>query len=212
MNRKYLEVCRKIVSDLRSDLENDDGTFDLIDDMSRAEKILGREISEIYDCIEEAKQYSRTIRRNALTIIDLIEIYLDEQKTLSFYLSELQLNDPDFNKLIEQAFQSYKNTEVDTATEKIWDAFERIKTYFTQYDKKHSAEELIDVMSKNNDGYKKMLLEEFAELTKIGNDFCIRHHETDKNIICCKQHYEYLFYRCLSVLRLAVNILVKDNC
>lgn len=65
------------------------------------------------------------------------------------------------------------------ATEKVWDAFERIKTYYQQYDKKTSADRLLDVISKGDADYKAMLQEEFSALTKLGNRFRIRHHETD---------------------------------
>lgn len=54
------------------------------------------------------------------------------------------------------------------ATEKVWDAFERIKTYYQQYDKKTSADRLLDVISKGDADYKAMLQEEFSALTKLG--------------------------------------------
>lgn len=52
-----------------------------------------------------------------------------------------------------------------------------------------------------------MLQEEFSALTKLGNRFRIRHHETDKKDIGCNEHYDYLFHRCLSVLKLATSVL-----
>lgn len=76
MNRQYAE---KIISALKDDLENDYKGFELADDMSRAEKMLGRDISAICDCVEEAKRHSGTIRSNAQTIIDLLEMELLEQ-------------------------------------------------------------------------------------------------------------------------------------
>ena len=42
--------------------------------------------------------------------------------------------------------------------------------------------------------------------TKLGNRFRIRHHETDKKDIGCNEHYDYLFHRCLSVLKLATSV------
>lgn len=84
MNRQYAE---KIISALKEDLENDYKGFELADDMSRAEKLFGKELPAIIDCMEEAKYYSGTIRRNAQTIIDLLEMELAEQATLSFDLA-----------------------------------------------------------------------------------------------------------------------------
>ena len=66
---------------------------------------------------------------------------------------------------------------------------------------------MLDVISKGDSDYKAMLQEEFSALTKLGNRFRIRHHETDKKDIGCNEHYDYLFHRCLSVLKLATSVL-----
>ena len=150
MNRQYAE---KIISALKDDLENDYKGFELADDMSRAEKLFGKELPAIIDCMEEAKYYSGTIRRNAQTIIDLLEMELAEQATLSFDLAAFRINDTEFCKLVEQSFQLYKEAKIGMATEKVWDAFERIKTYYQQYDKKTSANRLLDVISKGDADY-----------------------------------------------------------
>lgn len=80
MNRYYAE---DVISALRNDLENDYKGFDLASDMSRAEKLFGRDIPAICDCVEEAKRFSGTIRSNAQTIIDLLEMELSEQAGVS---------------------------------------------------------------------------------------------------------------------------------
>lgn len=79
MNRQYAE---KIISALKDDLENDHNGFEPVDDMSRAEKLFGKELPAIVDCMEEARSYSGTIRRNAQIIVDLLEIELAEQKPI----------------------------------------------------------------------------------------------------------------------------------
>lgn len=76
MNKQYAE---KIISALKDDLENDFKGFELIDDMSRAEKLFGKEIPEICDCLDEARSYSGTIHRNAEIIIDLLQMKMAEQ-------------------------------------------------------------------------------------------------------------------------------------
>lgn len=48
---------------------------------------------------------------------------------------------------------------------------------------------------------------EFIELTKIGNNFRIRHHETNKIDITDVRHYDYFFNRCLSMIALAIQYL-----
>lgn len=204
MNRQYAE---KIISALKDDLENDYNGFELTDDMSRAEKLFGKELPAIVDCTEEARSYGGTIRRNAQTIIDLLEMELAEQATLSLDLAAFRIDDAEFCKLIEQSFQLYKDAKIDIATEKVWDAFERIKTYYLQCDKKTSADRLLDIMSKGCTDYKAMLQEEFSALTRLGNEFRIRHHETNKKDICFNEHFDYLFHRCLTVLKLATSVL-----
>lgn len=204
MNKQYAE---KIISSLKDDLENDSKGLNLIDDMCRAEKLFGKEIPEICDCMDEARSYSGTVHRNAETIILLLEMKLEEQATLSYALTDFKIKDTGFCKLIEQSFNLCQEGKIDMATEKLWDAFERIKTYYRKCDKKTSASKVVDTMSKRNSDFNKIISAEFSALTQIGNDFRIRHHETNKIDVCCKEHYDYLSYRCLSVLKLATAIL-----
>lgn len=208
MNKRYVT---KTIAELQYDLENDYTETKLFDDISRAEKLFGKDVPAIHDCVEEVQHFNGTIRRNAQIVVDLLEVALSEQASLSYDLVDFQIDDHEFNKLVEQAFQYYKEARIDTATEKIWDAFERIKTFYKQYDKKGSITKLIDIVSKNNAEYREMVEEEFTSLTKLGNDFRIRHHETNKKDICCKEHYDYLFHRCIAVLRLVTSVLRENS-
>lgn len=208
MNKRYV---MKTIAELQYDLENDYTETKLFDDISRAEKLFGKDVPAIYDCVEEVQHFNGTIRRNAQIVVDLLEVALSEQASLSYDLVDFQIDDHEFNKLVEQAFQYYKEARIDTATEKIWDAFERIKTFYKQYDKKGSITKLIDIVSKNNAEYREMVEDEFTSLTKLGNDFRIRHHETNKKDICCKEHYDYLFHRCIAVLRLVTSVLRENS-
>ena len=208
MNKRYV---MKTIEELQYDLENDYTETKLFDDISRAEKLFGKDVPAIHDCVEEVQHFNGTIRRNAQIVVDLLEVVLSEQASLSYDLVDFQIDDNEFNKLVEQAFQYYKEARIDTATEKIWDAFERIKTFYKQYDKKGSITKLIDIVSKNNAEYREMVEEEFTSLTKLGNDFRIRHHETNKKDICYKEHYDYLFHRCIAVLRLVTSVLRENS-
>lgn len=208
MNKRYV---MKTIAELQYDLENDYTETKLFDDISRAEKMFGKDVPAIHDCVEEVQHFNGTIRRNAQIVVDLLEVALSEQASLSYDLVDFQIDDHEFNKLVEQAFQYYKEARIDTATEKIWDAFERIKTFYKQYDKKGSITKLIDIVSKNNAEYREMVEDEFTSLTKLGNDFRIRHHETNKKDICCKEHYDYLFHRCIAVLRLVTSVLRENS-
>lgn len=208
MNKRYV---MKTIEELQYDLENDYTETKLFDDISRAEKLFGKDVPAIHDCVEEVQHFNGTIRRNAQIVVDLLEVAMSEQASLSYDLVDFQIDDNEFNKLVEQAFQYYKEARIDTATEKIWDAFERIKTFYKQYDKKGSITKLIDIVSKKNAEYREMVEEEFTSLTKLGNDFRIRHHETNKKDICCKEHYDYLFHRFIAVLRLVTSVLRENS-
>lgn len=93
-----------------------------------------------------------------------------------------------------------KNLEF--AVEKIWDAFERAKTYYTELDKKASTNKIIENISEGQITMVGVLNAEFLELTSLGNKFRIRHHETDKIDFASDNHREYFYNRCLALLSL----------
>lgn len=113
-------------------------------------------------------------------------------------------------ELLKDAVALYKtpnSTARQDSVEKIWDAFERLKTYYTA-DKKHSAEEIVNNMSGGNSEFYNLFNDEFKRLTDIGNKYRIRHHETDKIDITDIRYYDYLFNRCLSLIALAIEYLM----
>lgn len=93
------------------------------------------------------------------------------------------------------------------SVEKIWDALERLKTYYTNMDKKASTTKIISDMSCGRQEIYALFDDEFKALTKIGNDYRIRHHETNKIDITDSKHYDYFFNRCLSLIVLAIQYL-----
>ena len=120
------------------------------------------------------------------------------------------ITEPGLKELVGQATTLYNNKSISDkqlAVEKIWDALERLKTYYSDLDKKKSSEKIVDDMSNQNDNYKELFNEEFLRLTKIGNDFRIRHHETNKTDIIDNNYYDYLFHRCYALIDLALKYL-----
>lgn len=115
-------------------------------------------------------------------------------------------------ELLKDAIALYKTPNSaarQDSVEKIWDAFERLKTYYTSMDKKQSSEKIIKDMSMSDSNYQNLFNKEFVELTFIGNNFRIRHHETNKIDIPNDRYYDYLFNRCLSLIALAIQYLEK---
>ena len=93
--------------------------------------------------------------------------------------------------------------------EKLWDSFERLKTYFENgKKKKQSADKVLEIISESFD--KEFLENEFKNLTKIGNNYRIRHHETDKNELNNK-HINYFFFRMMSLIDLCLMYLNEEE-
>ena len=109
--------------------------------------------------------------------------------------------------LITDAGKYYEQNNLQIAVEKIWDAFERLKTYYPELDKKKSVSRIIEDMSCGKQPFRELFEKEFSELTKIGNEYRIRHHETSKIDIVDFQHYEYFYKRCLSLILTAIQFL-----
>lgn len=128
-----------------------------------------------------------------------IELLFDKQS---------KTEDEELNKLIQEAKDRFFNPkDKHIALEKLWDAFERIKTYFTK-NKKESAGKLVSLISTNFD--KKLIELEFQTLTQVGNSFRIRHHETGKKEITDNNHINYLFFRMLALIDLCLAF-INDN-
>lgn len=112
--------------------------------------------------------------------------------------------------LLKDAIALYKTPNPcarQDSVEKIWDALERLKTYYISLDKKKSATKIVEDMSGGSEDFKDLFNAEFKTLTDIGNHYRIRHHETDKIDIIDDKYYDYLFNRCLSLISLSVQYL-----
>ena len=113
-------------------------------------------------------------------------------------------------ELLQDAIAYYKeprpgNRQI--AVEKMWDAFERLKSYYSAMKKNESADKVISNMAAGQPAYVELFTAEFKTLTKIGNEYRIRHHETDKIEITDLRFYDYFFNRCLSLIALAIQYL-----
>lgn len=113
-------------------------------------------------------------------------------------------------ELLQEALLLHRSpypADIRNAVEKLWDAYERLKTYYTTMNKRDSANKIIADMANNQTPYVTLFTNEFKALTDIGNGFRIRHHETDKVEITDVRYYDYFFNRCLSLIALAIQYL-----
>ena len=115
--------------------------------------------------------------------------------------------DSELNSMLTTACNKYLDPHIDIrreSLEKLWDAWERIKTILPGKDKKSSMESLLEKAS-SEVHFKEVLNKEGLELTRIGNDFQIRHSETTKIPVKVSEHIDYLFHRLFSM----INLLLK---
>ncbi|NQT58570.1 MAG: hypothetical protein HQ557_06265 [Bacteroidetes bacterium] len=155
---------------------------------------LNNAILDFKDFIDESIRVNETVNLDQILNLNLnIELLFD---------NKTETKDEELNKLIEEAKERFlKPDDQNVALEKLWDAFERIKTYYDP-NKKKSANRLIDQISIDLD--RDIFAKEFEMLTNIGNNYRIRHHETDKKPINTANQINYLFFRMLSLIDLSL--------
>jgi hypothetical protein len=111
--------------------------------------------------------------------------------------------DETLDGFLEQARAKYLNHEQAVryeGLERLWDAFERLKTVETGADKRAQAEALLTEAAPKPE-IRERLRTEMSELTSIGNKFLIRHTETDKVPIESDEDLDYFFGRMFMLIR-----------
>ena len=112
--------------------------------------------------------------------------------------------DAPLDELLEAARHKCLNHSLDVrreSLEKLWDAWERLKSIEVAGDKKASVRALLDKVS-TEPLLRTKSDEEARELTEIGNTFMIRHTETGKMPIVESAQVDYFFHRMFAMARL----------
>lgn len=173
--------------------------------------IMGSCPQYVFDAIELYGKYSSK-KQLALQINPLLRLHSIPYKLR--YGKLIKTSDASINRtsmssisehglkeLINEAQQFHNQNNIKIAVEKIWDAFERLKSYYSpQLNKAKSTEKIIEDMSKSEPHCKTMYEQEFRTLTDIGNSFRIRHHETTKIDIGDSRQYDYFYKRCIAII------------
>ena len=172
---------------------------------------------KVFDIIEAFKNHTEQqfiSEINAILSINEIPFYLSEEGIVSSFELKLDkglidnINEIGLKELLQEAQTYFDNNQKNIAVEKIWDAFERLKTYyFPTLDKKKSCTKIVDDISHDDTNYKEFFNQEFQYLTNIGNKFRIRHHEVGKIEIIDPNYYDYFYHRCLSLIALSIQYL-----
>lgn len=116
---------------------------------------------------------------------------------------KLQTGDQILDALIQAAQDKYKSSSIDDrigALEKMYDAWERIKSLMDK-DKKRSVEKIL-VATSSEPCFREQLDTEAKTLTDIGNIFSIRHSETNQIELTESSHIDYLIHRLFSLIYL----------
>ncbi len=177
----------------------------------------------VLDAIELFARHSMLndfeIQINAILKLNEIAFQLSNGKMVNSFDAQINqssletVQEVGLKELLQQASRYYDENNLQIAVEKLWDAFERLKTYYcsSTIDKKKSVEKIVKDMGGGLQSYMELFEKEFRELTTIGNNFRIRHHEITKIDIQDKRHFEYFYKRCLSLISTAIQYLDGRN-
>jgi len=111
----------------------------------------------------------------------------------------------ELDRLLEYARSHFLSPKLDDrrdATEKLWDAFERMKTLEPGSDKRAQADALLDRAAAPGTRMRDAFAEEASALTSIGNSLRIRHSEVTQEMIDRSKQLDWLFVRMFSFVRL----------
>jgi hypothetical protein len=120
--------------------------------------------------------------------------------------AEFRTGDDEADRLLRVATLGIRSPRLDSrrdALEKLWDAFERIKTLEPGKDKKEQVQALLN-HAPGGPKFREMLDTEAKALTSIGNTFGIRHSETQQELLTAAAQIDALFHRMFAFLRLVL--------
>jgi hypothetical protein len=112
--------------------------------------------------------------------------------------------DSELDRLLETAREKFLNRSLDVrkeGLEKLWDAWERLKTMEPGRDKSAQAKAILDKAAAEPI-LRDRLEFEARELNFIGNNLMIRHTEVGKPSITESPQVDYLFHRLFAMVRL----------
>jgi len=110
--------------------------------------------------------------------------------------------DQDLDAMLEESRQKFQDPSAvirKEALERLWDAWERLKTLLNPGNKEDSVRLLLDKAA-STAAFRVVLEQEASTLTKLGNDFHIRHFEMNRNKLDASSEVDYLFHRMAALI------------
>jgi hypothetical protein len=121
--------------------------------------------------------------------------------------SVFKTGDATLDELLEASRTKFLHRDLKVrkeSLEKLWDAWERLKTIGPGKNKAEQAQGLLE-KAVPEITFRARLEKEAKELTDIGNSFMIRHTETNKIPITDSSQVDYLFHRLFAMIRLLLH-------
>lgn len=115
--------------------------------------------------------------------------------------------DVEADALLEDARRRFLAPKVEDrrdGLEKLWDAFERIKTLEPGANKRVSADALLDRAARPGSKLRQVLADEAEALTRIGNAHRIRHAEVGQEALDTTAQVDFLFGRLFAFIHLVL--------
>jgi len=161
---------------------------------------------------EFCEAINRIFRRNGLAyeLTDAGEVHRLAPPALREALAKATFStgDSDLDAMLEIARRKFLDPDEAVrreALEKLWDAWERVKTVEPGADKRAQVTALLNrAASSDGSGFRQRLEAEANEITRIGNSFQIRHTETTQEPLTSADHVDYLFHRLFALIRLVL--------
>ena len=161
---------------------------------------------------EFREEINRIFRRNGvafnLTNQGRIERLIPEPLGIALRQSVFRTGDTELNDLLETARRKMllpNEGEHRDALEKLWDAWERLKTIEDSDKAKGAAIMLDKAAGASHPNLRDLLEEEAKSLTGAGNRLRIRHSETNQERLETSQQVDYLFQRMFSLIYLILH-------
>lgn len=116
---------------------------------------------------------------------------------------QFDTGDETLNQLLDDARSAFMNPSSGRrlAVERLWDGWERLKS-LEDAKKQRSIKKLLDAAAVGDPDFRQLLEDEATHLTRVGNNYNIRHHELEVTLIKEEAHLEYLFFRLFSLIHL----------
>jgi hypothetical protein len=118
--------------------------------------------------------------------------------------SRFNTGDDSLDDYLTAAVRKFLDPDPDVRIEalhELWDAWERFKSIEVPGNKLASVTKLVDRAAAGQPEVRTLLESEAKEVTRIGNDFQIRHTEVGKAAIVRDEDLDYLFHRGFALIR-----------